>query len=204
MNYLAHLLLASPDPELMAGSVAADFLKGFRRERLSAGVEEGVRLHHAIDRFTDEHPAAVRSRRRFPKPYRRYGGILVDLFYDHFLAFHWERHGNGAELAAFAASAYRVLEERESELPPGLRRTLPSMVRHDWLTGYRSVEGVRRALQGVSRRLRRENPLASAADQLEQHYEGLEADFAAFFPQVVSFAFSRPEKRGRLRPVREP
>ena len=46
-------------------------------------------LHRRIDSFADTHPAFRRSRGRVSAARRRVAGIMVDMFYDHFLARHW-------------------------------------------------------------------------------------------------------------------
>ena len=56
MNYLAHFFLAYPDPELMAGGYLGDFVKGTLKDAdFSPGVTLGIKLHRAIDAFTDSH-----------------------------------------------------------------------------------------------------------------------------------------------------
>jgi acyl carrier protein phosphodiesterase len=42
-------------------------------------------------------------------------------------------------------------------------------------------------MKGISRRLKRENPLGEAAGLLEQLGAGLEQDFVEFFPQLRGF-----------------
>ena len=52
-------------------------------------------LHRRIDNFADTHPAFRRSRGRVSAARRRVGGVMVDMFYDHFLARHY-RHSSAA------------------------------------------------------------------------------------------------------------
>jgi acyl carrier protein phosphodiesterase len=187
MNYLAHFHLAGEDPELLAGGLLGDFLRGPVPEDLSPGLRLGVLLHRRIDAFTDAHPVTARSRGRFQPPFRRYAGILVDLFYDHCLARDWSAHAP-APLAEFARAVYARLHARQAEWPPLMQRGIAYMIANDLLCSYGELEGVGRALRGISGRLRRANPLADALPELECHAEGLAEDFAAFFPDVVAHA----------------
>lgn len=80
----------------MLGSLIADFLRGAIDPAMARGVRIGVALHRAVDVYTDAHPQVVAARARFAPPYRRYAGILLDMWFDHLLAREWERHGDGS------------------------------------------------------------------------------------------------------------
>ena len=187
MNLLAHLYLAGDDHDLIVGQSLGDFLERGWRERVSPAVERGVRHHQQVDLFTDRHPLFRRSRARLPSELRRFAGIVVDIYYDHLLANHWTRFHEELNLEEFAHSRYAVLLEREPTLTAKLRRALPSIVGHDWLVSYRDFAGIERALGGVSRRLRRANPVAGAGEALRAAHDGLERDFLEFFPDLERF-----------------
>lgn len=188
LNFLAHLYLAGDDQDLVVGQMLADFLERGWREQVSPGVLRGVALHQQTDLFTDRHPVFKRSRGRLPQPMRRYAGIIVDVFYDHVLARHWPLFHPSLPLEQFAASRYRILTARSGELTGRLRQALPSIIRHDWLTSYRELDGIERALNGLSRRLRRDNPLAAAHHCLRRDFDDFEQDFFCYFPQLEWFA----------------
>ena len=119
MNYLAHALLAGPLATDRVGGVAGDFVKGLLQPRpawLDPALAEGVRLHRRIDSFADTHPAFRRSRARVSDTRKRFGGVLVDMFYDHFLAVHWH-HYSPAPLTDFTAETYRLLASHLDALP---------------------------------------------------------------------------------------
>ena len=185
MNFLAHLYLAGDNEDHIVGQVLADFLERGWRDGVSDGVLWGVRLHQQADLFTDQHRVFRRSRARLPQHLRRYAGIAVDIFYDHLLATHWGRF-HDAPLERFAQSRYRILEGRTDEMTARMRAALPIMIEHDWLTSYRRIEGMERALAGVSRRLKRPNPLAEAGAAFRADRDGFEQDFLAFFPDLAA------------------
>ena len=199
MNYLAHALLAGPDPELQLGGLMGDFVKGPRESfdrDLSAGTIDGIELHRRIDSFADAHPAFRASRQRVSAGRRRYAGVMVDMFYDHLLARHWSRYCD-QPLAAFAAQTYALMSAHQAVLPPRLRRTLPRMQAEDWLCAYAEPSGVGSALDGISiHRIRRANPLAGAVEELLAGYEGFESDFLAFMADAVVFAQRWRHSRG--------
>ena len=94
MNYLAHLHLGGPQPGQLLGSLYGDFVKGVLAGRYAPDIEAAIRLHRRIDVFTDAHPQVLAARARFPLERRRYSGILLDLFFDHCLACHWEDYAD--------------------------------------------------------------------------------------------------------------
>lgn len=187
MNYLAHLYLADRAGSSLVGNLMGDFVRGRLSGRFPAPIERGIRLHRRVDSFTDRHPAVWRSRRRVPSSWRRYAGIMVDVFYDHFLAREWESL-HPEPLEDFAARVYSALEAQNDVLDERLRVVAPNLKSHNVLVAYRRVAGVERALGSLSRRLRRPNPLAQAAAVLDRDDGGLRHDFHALLPDLERFA----------------
>jgi acyl carrier protein phosphodiesterase len=188
VNFLAHALLAGTDPGLRLGGVLGDFVKGPLPAGLAPRVAAGVLLHRRIDSYAEAHPVFCRSRSRVSGERRRYAGIMVDLFYDHFLAAHWGRYCD-QPLADFTRDTYALLLEHGPELPPRLARILPAMQAEDWLASYRSLDAVGLALDRIaSHRLSRPNRLAGAVEELAGNYGGLGRDFAEFFADALNYA----------------
>jgi acyl carrier protein phosphodiesterase len=187
MNFLAHLYLADRQPDALLGSLMGDFVKGPLEGRFSAELTRALAQHRKVDAFTDAHPIVRASRGRVAPARRRFAGILVDVFYDHFLALHWEDYAD-EPLEAFTREVYALLRTREAILPERLRLIAPRMAQLDWLGSYRRVEAVHVALDRMGERLKRGNALLGAGEELTANYAGLEADFRAFFPEVVRFA----------------
>ena len=178
-----------------------DFVRGRQAEQYSAGIRAGIRLHVRIDSFTDSHPIVAVSKARVRPPYRRYAGVLVDVFYDHFLARNWRVYSPGVPLEEFARKSYAVLWEAREILPARLQRIRPSMMEQDWLTSYRTVESIDRVLQGLARRVSRENPLPHAISVLREHHHELESDFREFFPRLAGFVANQQGPGGKRREV---
>jgi acyl carrier protein phosphodiesterase len=187
LNYLAHLFLSDPHPESLVGNLLGDFARGVDLSGFSPRIQAGVALHFRVDGFTDAHPVVLESKRRIAAPHRRYAGVLVDIFYDHFLAVDWHLYAPMA-LDAFTGDAYRALAAHGPILPERMARTCAAMAAGDWLGSYREVESIDLVLRRMSRRLRRENDLGTGAAALRASYEPLREDFHRFFPELLAFA----------------
>ena len=187
MNYLGHLYLAEDTPQSLVGNLLGDFVKGAIGDAYPAAVRRGIELHRKVDAFTDSHPVFRASVRLISPARRRFAGIMIDLFYDHFLARHWLTYARSS-LPAFSQKVYGALQENRDILPERLQRMLPYIIQEDWLTSYQQVSAIDRALNRLSKRFKRENPLANSAEELEANYAPLEADFHRFFPDLIRFA----------------
>ncbi len=187
MNYLAHLYLSEPTEEAWLGSLLGDFVKGPLDARYGAAVTRAISLHRKIDSFTDAHPIVLQSKSRISTLRRRYAGIMLDMFYDHFLAKYWcEFHDEPLE--AFTARIYAILTRQHAVLPERLQRMAPAMSQGNWLGSYAEIDSIHTALDRMGQRLQRENPLTHSADELVEHYSAFESDFRTFMPQVRFFA----------------
>jgi acyl carrier protein phosphodiesterase len=187
MNYLAHLYLAEQSSEGLLGSLLGDFVKGPLNDRFPETVRRGIALHRAIDSYTDAHPLHLESRNRIAGERRRYAGIIIDVCYDHFLCKNWQDYSDES-LDCFAARVYGVLREHHDDLPDRLRQIVPHMIADNWLGSYAELANVGRALEGISRRMTRSNPLAGAVTEIEINYAALEGDFQRFFPELQAQA----------------
>ena len=182
MNFLAHALLAGKDDGLIIGNLIADFLKG-RPDDLSPSIARGVMMHRKIDRFTDSHPVMRQSIARIPE-HKPYGAVIMDVHYDHLLAGNFESI-TGESLEDFVKGVNEVLEKVRNELPLFLQNRIDNL---NWLTGYREVAGVEKALRRLSARSRRDIDLCQALPDLAKHHPCLQADFQQFFPEMQAFA----------------
>ncbi len=188
MNFLAHLWLAGPDEGMRLGAVAGDFVKGALPGELPADIAAGVALHRAIDAFADTHPAFQRSRERVLGPHRRFAGVMVDMFYDHFLAAQWAQWYPPESLADFAARQYALLAAHRHRLPARAVPVLARMAEHDWLASYREVDTIVYALDRIASRLKRPAPFLGCGEVLRTHYAGFGEDAAAFLSDAQAFA----------------
>lgn len=186
MNFLAHLYLARGDDDLMLGALLGDFVRG-RRELWSwpAGIRNGIRLHRKIDRFTDHSRQVKALRTRFPKPFRRYSGIVIDLAFDHALAQNWPAFCE-TPLAEFDQEVRSLLAEHEDALPQRLRDFMEYADRRGLFEAYRHEDEMLFSLAGIGTRLKRENPLHRVKEIWPELRPEVAEGFASFFPEIQS------------------
>jgi acyl carrier protein phosphodiesterase len=189
VNFLAHLFLSGGNRGLLAGNLMGDFVKGRLGGHYPAPIEKGIELHRTIDSFADGNAFFLLSKRRLHPAIRHYRGILVDFFYDHFLALHWDDYGDGPYLA-FVEEAYRTARNFREAFPGRLQRLLPALF-EEWLPSYPEVAGIEKALLRMAARLERPNPLGEGGEELRRCYRELEGDFSGFFPQVMEHVRAR-------------
>jgi acyl carrier protein phosphodiesterase len=187
VNWLAHVFLSEPNVEFQLGNLLADVVRGPQRDAMSADFVRGAACHKAIDAFTDAHPVTKRSRSRVSSEYRRFSGVLVDVFYDYFLARDWGRYSS-VTLAAYTAEFYARAQAREIRLPPEAGTMLDRIIRHDLLGSYAQVAGVERALRRLSTyldsRWQKQFALDRSVRDLVAHEVAFAADFHEFFPTL--------------------
>lgn len=193
MNFLAHFQLAWPDPERVAGGLEGDYYKGPLRGDLPPGIEQGVRLHRAIDAFTDGHAVICQLRGEFPPALRRYAGILIDLSFDHFLSKHWGRYCD-IPLHEFNAGVYKALRGHAEHLSEGSRRMLGRLEDYDILGRYTEWDSVPASAARIGQRFRRGNPLLGVERQLTPVRTAMEQAFLTFYPELQAFCTIAPQQ----------
>jgi acyl carrier protein phosphodiesterase len=183
MNWLAHIALSESTPAFRVGNVLADLLQITEIRQLPMAFQAGIARHRAIDSFTDKHPVFRQSVARLDPHFRRYGFVVMDIFYDHFLSTRWAEH-YATPLHEFVEQFHMDVEACRTEIPGDAYTILQRMRAANWLTSYGDVEGVRLTLNRMSLRLKRPFDLGKAADELQRSYGELAQDFADFFPQI--------------------
>lgn len=186
MNYLAHLFLAGMEPEMILGNFIADHVKGSDVLKFSAKTREGIVMHRAIDTFTDQHPVVKQSISRLRTDFRKYAGVVVDMYYDHFLSANWDQYSD-TSLEAFTRSRYEILNAFQPVLPARSARLLFYMEKQNWLLSYAGFEGMQQAFNGMSRRTTFESKMEMAVGSLKSGYADFEKEFRLFFPQLQDF-----------------
>lgn len=193
MNYLAHALLADGDADLEVGGVLGDFVRGRPDPALPEGLRAGIRLHRAVDTCTDAHDTVAAARRLFDPPWRRYAGILLDVWFDHCLARGFGRW-SACPLDVFSSRLRQRLLDRAALLPSRMNRFVAYMHAHDLPAAYADTEVIGRVLEGIGGRLSRPNPLDRALPELVARDAVLARHFDAFFPDLIRFAATWRER----------
>lgn len=187
MNYLAHLFLSGDEPQAMIGGLLGDFVKGPLRGEYPTEIERGIALHRAIDAWVDDQPEMLVAIQRFHPPFRRFGGVIVDVCYDHLLATRWSDH-HPLPLGNYAEAFYRQLQHHYNLLPERAQRFADTAPKHRLLENYANAGAIELALNRISRRLKRPVNLAGAMPSINQYWPNLEREFEALFPRLCHFA----------------
>ena len=188
MNYLAHAFLSFGDPDILAGNMISDFVKGKKKFEYPGRIQLGITLHRKIDEYTDTHPATREAKQFLKSAAGLYAGSFVDIIYDHFLANDPYEFEEGA-LAVFARQTYVQLESNEKWLPEKFHRFFFYMREQNWLLHYQSTEGIHNSFRGLCRRAKYIDDPEPVFDAFLNHYEELKMAYEFFFPHVKTFAY---------------
>ncbi len=181
MNFLAHIYLSDGFDDVMIGNVLGDFVKGSNFEKYNNEIALGIQLHREIDMFTDRHTIVKQSKARLWDKYRHYSSVIMDMYYDHFLAKDWH-HYSDVPLAEFTKLSYKALLSKEAILPSKANHMIVHMAKDNWLLNYAKMEGMQRALTGMSKRTKFNSKMEQAVDDLQMDYALYNEEFHEFFP----------------------
>jgi len=188
MNYLAHIRLAGDDPECLIGNFLGDFVKGrLTEENYTPGVRHGIIMHRRIDAWTDSHEITRESARLISSERRRWSRVILDIFYDHLLTVNWEKYSDES-LRDFLDRAYGIILGVADIFPARAAARINTIVRDGWIEKYRSISGLGVVFEGMSRRVRRKNPLSGSERELVAHYDEMNEHFNRFFPEIIEYA----------------
>lgn len=188
MNYLGHAVLSFGDSEILTGNMIGDHVKGkLILEHFPKRISEGVMLHRKIDAYADMHPATLRAKVWFRETYGLYSGAVIDILYDHFLANDAKLFASEAELLAFTKKTYQQINEHSQYLPAKFEAYFLSMQEHNWLYGYRTVQGVQRSLTGLKHRAKYIEEVDTAYKTFITYYYQLAQCYYEFIDDVIKF-----------------
>jgi acyl carrier protein phosphodiesterase len=193
MNFLAHLYLSKENKNILIGNFIADAVKGKKHENYPKEIQAGILLHREIDYFTDTHLIVRRSKRRLNTQYNHYKGVIIDIFYDHFLAKNWH-HYSDIPLEIYAENVYGFLQKKNEIFPERIQKLLPSMIKYNWLVNNASLEGIEKILAGMNRQSKGISKMDLAIEDLLKHYEEFELDFTSFFKELMQFSEEKTKK----------
>ncbi len=188
MNWLAHLFLSQPKFEDRLGNILPDLVKGKNRYNLSPCFDRGIKCHLLVDSFTDRHSIVKRSKKRIIPQHTKYSGILVDVFYDYFLAKNWD-HYSQVSLSIFNKEVYESFANNLDKIPATKR--IKHMIDEDLLGSYYYLSGIEKALTRIKKRLSPKHSnnfiVDRAIRQLEESCDDFNEDFNIFFPELIEY-----------------
>jgi len=186
MNYLAHVFLSGNNEEVIIGNFIGDYVKGKLFKKYSESVRKGILLHRGIDQYTDRNKTVRKSKSPLKEKYGKYSGIIVDIFYDHFLTKNWHKFSSQS-LKDFTQNFHNILDKYYEILPEEVKKFVPSFINNNWINTYRSVEGMEIVLKRMSSVTTLPDETDYAIDVLRKNYNEIEEDFLNYFPELASY-----------------
>lgn len=187
MNFLAHIYLSGENDLIKIGNFMADGVRGHDYEVFPIEVQKGILLHRAIDTFTDAHPIFRQSKHRLHEVYGHYSGVIMDIFYDHFLAKNWKNYSD-EKLEDYAERFYQSLRDNYEWLNAKTQGMMPYMIGRNWLVTYASVEGIGMILFQMDHRTKNRANMQNAIKELTEYYAEFEEEFTTFFEDLRQHA----------------
>ncbi len=186
MNFLAHTYLSGCNEEIIVGNFMGDYVKGKNYNQFPELVRKGILIHRDIDTYTDMHPITRRSKLRISPRYHKYAGIIIDIFYDHFLASLWNDFSS-LPLQEFVSRTYDLLKRNYKVLPEAIKRWFPTFLENNWMMAYQTVEGIELVLERMAANTSLPNHAGYAVEVLSERYDSFKNDFLEFFPSIIDF-----------------
>jgi acyl carrier protein phosphodiesterase len=187
MNFLAHLYLSQNDTNIMIGNFIADHIRGNNYEGFSKEIQQGIFLHREIDTFTDAHKIVRKSKRRLHERYRHYDGVIIDIFYDYFLAKNWDNY-SAIPLDIYTGSINKLFNEISAELPVKSQQFIKYMIEFNILFNYQFEDGIEKVLNGMNHRTKGKSQMNLAIEDLKKLTKEFEEDFSLFFEDLRNFS----------------
>jgi acyl carrier protein phosphodiesterase len=186
MNFLAHLFLSENNTDIIIGNFIADHIRGNNYGQFSKEIQNGIFLHREIDTYTDAHPVVRKSKRRLHKRYRHYDGVIIDIFYDYFLAKNWANY-SAIPLSVYTKGIYNLFQQKSPSLPLKSQNFIKYMIEYDILYNYQFKEGIEKVLNGVNHRTKGKSQMNLAIEDLNNLEKELLEDFTLFFSDLIEF-----------------
>jgi acyl carrier protein phosphodiesterase len=183
MNFLAHIYLSGDNDLMKIGNFMADGIRGKQFESYHAKIQKGIVLHRFIDTYTDSHSVFRESTKRLHSEYHHYAGVIVDVFYDHFLAKNWNQYSD-EKLEVFVARFYQSLQDNYDLLSDRAKGMMPYMIKQNWLLSYQTIQGIHTILTQMDGRTKNESKMRFASNELEKFYEAFDQEFTTFFDDL--------------------
>lgn len=184
MNFLAHIYLSGDNDLIKIGNFMADGILGKNFETFPMEIQKGIILHRSIDTFTDAHPVFRQSTKRLHANYHHYSGIIVDIFYDHFLAKNWS-HYSDEKLEDFSERFYQSLRDNYDDLTLKTQKMMPYLIEYNWLLSYQTIEGIESVLAKMDTRMKRDSNMRFSVAELRMFYSDFESEFMVFFETLI-------------------
>jgi acyl carrier protein phosphodiesterase len=183
MNFLAHIYLSGDNDSIKIGNFMADSIRGHSYDVYPEEIQKGILLHRSIDSFTDMHPIYRQSKHRLHEKYGHYSGVIMDIFYDHFLAKNWNTYSD-EKLEDYTDNFYQLLKDNYDVLTEKVKGIIPYMFARNWLVSYASIDGLQMIMFHMDHRTKNRVNMHESIVELKQYYTEFEKEFTQFFEEL--------------------
>ena len=192
MNFLAHLYLSGESDGIKVGNFIGDHVKGKQYLLYPDEIQSGILLHRKIDSFTDHHPLVKECAGLLRPVFRRHSGIVVDLYFDHFLASLWDNYSD-QPLKNFTRHIHALLLKHFFLLPAPVKQFLPFLIKNKRLRSYAEIDGIIKAIEIMGNYTSLPPESHQAKTILCDNYDFLKKHFCAFFQEIIRFVENESE-----------
>lgn len=190
MNFLAHTYLSGENSLIRIGNFMGDWIKGNEFKKFPEDIQKGVLLHRSIDYYTDNHPIVKQSKNRFSEKYHKYSGILIDIYYDHFLAKEWEVFST-VPYNEYLLTLKEGLLKDMVHFSDEIQEFIPRFMDHGWMNSYPTLQGIENVLTGMVKHTSLPDKTDDAIKIFEMYYNNFREEFYDYFPQLVDYIEDR-------------
>lgn len=183
MNFLAHIYVSGDNDLIKIGNFMADSIRGHSYDVYPMEIQKGILLHRSIDSFTDMHPIYRQSKHRLHEKYGHYSGVIMDIFYDHFLAKNWKTYSD-ENLEDYAANFYQLLRDNYDILTDRIKGMMPYLIARNWFVSYSTLSGLEMILFQMDHRTKNRVAMHESMVELQQFYTEFENEFTLFFEEL--------------------
>ena len=149
-----------------------DFIKGNKYLNYPLGIQNGMRYHRLIDEYTDKHES-IRAANKIIREagIKRYAGVFIDIFFDHFLANDKNIFASNDDLKKFTENVLSIVDGAQEFMTENMKEYFGYMISYNWLYHYHSREGIEKAIMGLVKRI---PPLGNADEILFALFNNIE------------------------------
>jgi acyl carrier protein phosphodiesterase len=184
MNFLAHIYLSGENDQVKIGNFIGDWIKGNDFNKYPADIKKGILIHRSIDSYTDNHPIVRQSKSRLNDKYHKYSGVIIDIFYDHFLSVNWDTYSS-VSISDFTNGLNNCLTAYMEFLPAPIQEFIPRFMKNRWMESYGTPDGIEKVLEGMSRHTSLPDKTIDAIEILKIYYTEFQNEFNEYFPTLI-------------------
>ncbi|MBU78828.1 MAG: ACP phosphodiesterase [Flavobacteriales bacterium] len=185
MNYLAHVYLSRENIDLAIGNFIADNIKGNNYKKFNINWQKGILLHRFIDSYTDSHYIFREHSKLFFDSHRHYSRVLIDIFYDHFLAKNWKKYSH-ISLENFEFDFCKSLAQNLNKFPNEISNKIRFFICQKWFTKYSSIKGLIYILEKMDNKTQYESKFVTSIEKFISFAPEMESQFFIFFEDMIN------------------